>query len=164
MGDVTLNYTVTLILTLIAVLALGGCAYKVLNPNCDPVAIDKFTEFLEILKNCANGNCRDFSFSNIPNAHKILLESTGGATKVQLSCGGRASYKYSKTEKFGVCEIYEGEDDTRKVEEISISKVLDDVYIYNGKLKLSKVGDKVCFVKIKREADYRPVVPTAIVR
>ena len=49
MGEVTLNYTVTLILTLIALLAMGGCAYKIYNPNCDPAAVDKFYEFILII-------------------------------------------------------------------------------------------------------------------
>ncbi|MBU2639187.1 MAG: hypothetical protein KKG75_00600 [Nanoarchaeota archaeon] len=159
MGDVSLNYTVTLILTLIAILTLGGCVYKIYYPNCDPQAVDKFNEFTTLFESCLNGNCGEFNFQDIPEGHKIVLKSSGTITDIRLNCGGRFSSKLNQAYNVGLCTYRFGKDSSENIGEFDISySLIDSLYSFNGNIKIRKTENKICMDK--KEVEYRSVIPT----
>jgi len=92
--EVSTNYTVTALLSLLVVLALGATACKIINPNCDLQSKDSFLEFKEILENCnKNGNCNDFKHNKLMNGHSIILKSEGKSSEITLMCGSRVGKK-----------------------------------------------------------------------
>jgi len=110
MGEsVSLNYTVALILSAIALLALGGCVYKIYKPNCDPQALDSYTKFIDLFEKCSltESACGEFDYSKISDSHKITLESKGEVTKVSLNCGGNIG-KSKTFDRVGICKISDG--------------------------------------------------------
>ena len=138
MGDATLNYTVALILTAIALFAMGGCAYKYYKPNCDPQAIDTFNEFSEEFKKCSNDekNCEVFSAKEITEGHTILLERVGTTTNVELLCGSTKG----KSNGFntGLCRYSLSDNTVEDIKEFKINKYSDDI-------RLSKRNNNICF-------------------
>tara|TARA_Y100000310_G_scaffold340181_1_gene435074 strand:+ start:710 stop:1189 length:480 start_codon:yes stop_codon:yes gene_type:complete len=150
MTQVVRTYTVTLILTLIALLAMGGCTYRIYNPNCNLRAGDNYKIFVDKFENCADdGVCGGFNHGEIPEGDSILLESNGFDTSVTLKCGGREA----KTKFFagvGLCSS-EGLSRSDPLPELEIKKFMTSTYSENNVIGLQQIeNDKVCIARIVR--------------
>ena len=153
MVEVTTNFTVTSILTILVVsvllLGMGGCTYKYFNPVCDLRGNDHYNEFVKDFGECSEdeNKCGEFLFSDVPNDHSIILNNEFGDTTVSLFCDGRES----ESEFFkgvGLCSYVEIRDEYGSVlGDFEIDKYGDGVYAKDGAYELRKFGDnEVCFV------------------
>jgi hypothetical protein len=142
MGEsLTVNNTISLILVAISLLALGGCVYKFYNVNCDPQAIDKFNEFIDLFEKCGvNNQCSEFVINNIPYGHEILIESKGSSTNVNLMCNERKGM-FKEFDK-GFCRVSSTSQIIQNEGTFEISRDEDE------KFNFVKVENKVCFSKI----------------
>jgi hypothetical protein len=151
MAEVTTNYTVALILTLIAILALGGCAYKIYRPNCDSLANDMFNDFVNDFEACSknSANCKSFDHSDFPVGHQIFLVSEDGITDVGLRCNG-VERKSKFFDNIGICSSENGAY-RGVLSEFTIDTETED-YSLNGNLKLEKIREReVCFARVFEE-------------
>jgi hypothetical protein len=147
MVEVTSNYTVALILTLMTVLLLGGCVYKIYKPNCDPVSLDHFKEFVDKFERCSldENNCEDYVYENLPERDKIILENVGKTTNVGLWCKGNKGE--DKTfENVGLCET--SPITGRLIGEVDFIEITNDEdhYGLDGKIKFENKEGNVCLV------------------
>jgi len=95
-AEFSLQFAMSLVLTLIVVVSLGACTYKYFNPNCDPSSADVFNKFIGYYDNCITlGNCGKFSFSEIDVKDSIIVKPEGEKlenTQIILECNGRESF------------------------------------------------------------------------
>ena len=151
--DLPARFTVSSILSVVMIglflLIFGGCAYNFYNPNCDLTAKDKYNEFALKFESCANGNCETFAHTNIPSDHKIVLQSEGGVTSIELLCDGKSG-DVKIFENTGLCSYSLSADIAeRPLDKFEITgpiKAPYSVYSLNGEIDLTNINEDVCLV------------------
>ena len=147
MGEkIATNNMIALILVFVAMLAFGGCTYRVYNPNCDLTGLDQYREFVGAFDECVKDEtkCGKFVHTNVPENSDIVLESSGGITDVKLRCGT----DFGKTEPFdvGLCEYSLFDENVNDLDSIRISRG-GNSYSENGMVELKNIDGNVCFVE-----------------
>ncbi len=155
--ETSFQYTIGLVLTVIILLGLSSCAYKVFNPNCDPASVEAFNEFVKYYEECASkdGDCGKFDYSNLYKLDNIVVEPNGEkleSTSINLKCNGKTSFRNSKKIDTKLC-FKDGESIRLANSGDSVNIYSDEgndlEYFLNNNLNLYNINqDNVCFVLI----------------
>ena len=155
--EISVEYTIGIVLAIIILFGFAGCAFKAVNPNCDPASVEAFNEFVKYYGGCSEiGDCGRFDYSKLEKMDNIIVEPAGNrleSTSIQLKCsGGKTSFRNSKKIDVGLC-FKNGEEIKLADSESSVNIYSDEEndleYFLNNNLNLYNIGqDRICFVLI----------------